>query len=60
MSLPVLNIMQYHIRSTTDVQLVSREQVDHPVILLRWNELWEQIYGATLERVSYSYSNKLS
>ena len=43
MLLPILNILQYHIRSMTDVQLVSKEVVDQPVILLRWNEMWEQM-----------------
>ena len=63
MLLPILNILQYHIRSMTDVQLVSKEEVDQPVILLRWNEMWEQMYGATVDRVSdsnYIWYKKLS
>ena len=44
--------LQYHIRNDGSVVLVTREQHTLPVILLRWNEMVQEIYGGNTESVS--------
>ena len=44
--------LQYHIKNDSDLELVSRDQHNLPVNLLRWNEIMEEIYGANADSVS--------
>ena len=45
-------LLQYYIDSDGALELVSREQHSLRIILLRWNEMMEEIYGANADSVS--------